>query len=53
VKKKKGFFEKLFSKKEVNNYQKLELLKKFLLFKNNYNFVIESINYESLNKYLE
>jgi hypothetical protein len=43
MKKEKSFFEKLFSKKE-NRYEKLELLKIFLEFKNNYDFVLDLIN---------
>jgi hypothetical protein len=52
IKKEKSFFEKLFSK-ESNRYEKLKLLKIFLEFKNNYDFVLDLINYEDLNKYFE
>ena len=53
VKKRKSFLDKLFFKKIENYYSKLELLKKYLLFKNNYNFLLESIDYEDLNEYFQ
>ena len=59
VKKSKTFYSSLLNslsfqgKKDTNYYDKLELLKKFLLFKNKYNFTLDSINYKNLNKYFE
>ena len=58
IKKRKTFYNSLlnslpFQGKEANGYQKLELLKKYLLFKNNYDFILESINYEDLLEYFE
>jgi len=48
-----NFIEKFKNNKKSNYYEKLELLKKLLLFKNNHNFLLESIDYEDLLEYFE
>ncbi len=53
IKSRKSFIEKIFNFNKKNKYKDLKILKKFLLFKNRYDFLIDSIYYEDLNLFLK